>query len=105
MKQVTIVKYPNRRLYNLETSKYTVMAEVLAEIRAKRLVQILEHRTRRDITREVLLDILVFREKKDPTISLEEVIDLLERAPARPGSTASSARKDESGMEPESPQP
>ncbi len=61
---VTIKRYGNRRLYNLETGSYVSFEEIRDLIRAGRDVVVVDSRTKEDITRLVLTQI-IFEEEKN----------------------------------------
>jgi len=53
-----IKKYPNRRLYDTELSRYITIDDVRALIAAQNRPRIVEQRSGRDITRAVLLQVI-----------------------------------------------
>ena len=57
-----IKKYPNRRLYDTELSRYITIADVRALIAAHNRPRIVEQRSGRDITRSVLLQVIAEQE-------------------------------------------
>ncbi len=54
-----IKKYPNRRLYDTESSKYVTLAEVKELITSGACVKVIDSNTGEDITRNVLLQIIM----------------------------------------------
>lgn len=57
-----IKKYPNRRLYDTQTSAYITLADVKQLILANETVQVIDAKTNEDITRSVLLQIILEEE-------------------------------------------
>lgn len=55
---LTIKKYPNRRLYDTETSRYITMAELAERVRKGRDVRVLDAKTDDDITQPTLVQLL-----------------------------------------------
>ena len=59
---VTIKKYPNRRLYNTHSSQYMTVADIEALVRKGTDFVVIEKSTKRDITCEILLQVITSRE-------------------------------------------
>jgi polyhydroxyalkanoate synthesis repressor PhaR len=57
-----IKKYPNRRLYDTELSRYITIDDVRGLIAAHARPRIIEQRSGRDITRSVLLQVIAEQE-------------------------------------------
>jgi polyhydroxyalkanoate synthesis repressor PhaR len=57
-----IKKYPNRRLYDTETSAYITLAEVKQFVLAYETFQVQDARTGEDLTRSILLQIILEEE-------------------------------------------
>jgi polyhydroxyalkanoate synthesis repressor PhaR len=57
-----IKKYPNRRLYDTELSRYITIDDVRGLIAAHTQPRIIEQRSGRDITRSVLLQVIAEQE-------------------------------------------
>ena len=57
-----IKKYPNRRLYDTELSRYITIDDVRALIAGHNQPRIIEQRSGRDITRSVLLQVIAEQE-------------------------------------------
>ena len=55
---LTIKKYPNRRLYDTEGSKYITMEELADRVRAGRDVRVLDAKTDEDLTQPTLVQLL-----------------------------------------------
>ena len=60
--QRTIKKYPNRRLYDTATSAYVTLAEVKELIMQREPVVVVDAKTAEDITRTILLQIILEEE-------------------------------------------
>ena len=72
-------KYPNRRIYDLETSKYVTLDAVLDVILSGRSVKVEMAETEEDVTQATLLQVLAEQEKANSTplltnIALEQLI-------------------------------
>ena len=57
-----IKKYPNRRLYDTETSTYITLADVKQLVLAQEPFQVLDAKTQEDLTRSILLQIILEEE-------------------------------------------
>ena len=56
---LTVKKYPNRRLYDTEASRYITVDELADRVRAGRDVRVLDARTDEDLTQPTLVQLLV----------------------------------------------
>jgi polyhydroxyalkanoate synthesis repressor PhaR len=59
MSQHLIKKYPNRRLYDTEASKYITLADLKELITAGASVKVVDSNSNEDITRSILLQIIM----------------------------------------------
>ena len=57
-----IKKYPNRRLYDIETSSYITIQEVKAIVVKGELLKVVDAKTNEDLTRSIFLQILLEEE-------------------------------------------
>ena len=57
-----IKKYPNRRLYDTQTSAYITLADVKQLVLAGETIQVVDAKSGEDITRSVLLQIILEEE-------------------------------------------
>ena len=57
-----IKKYPNRRLYDTETSTYITLADVKQLVLEQALFKVLDAKTNEDLTRSILLQIILEEE-------------------------------------------
>ena len=57
-----IKKYPNRRLYDTQTSAYITLVDVKQFVLANETLQVVDAKTNEDITRSVLLQIILEEE-------------------------------------------
>ena len=55
---LTVKKYPNRRLYDTEGSRYITMEELAERVRAGRDVRVLDAKTDEDLTQPTLVQLL-----------------------------------------------
>ena len=60
---LTIKKYPNRRLYDTESSRYITMEELAERIRGGRDVRVLDARTDADLTQPTLVQLITEGER------------------------------------------
>lgn len=60
-----IKKYPNRRLYDTQTSAYITLADVKQLVLANETLQVIDAKSEDDITRTVLLQIILEEETGD----------------------------------------
>jgi len=81
-----IKKYPNRRLYDTELSRYITIDDVRGLIASHTQPRIIEQRSGRDITRSVLLQVIADQEMGDAArlseTFLAELIRSYDLAPA-----------------------
>ncbi len=56
---LTVKKYPNRRLYDTEQSRYITVDELAERVRAGRDVRVLDAKTDEDLTQTTLVQLLV----------------------------------------------
>lgn len=59
MKPITYVKYPNRRLYDTENSCYVTFPNLRQKIMEGRNIIVLDNKTKEDVTREVLVSVIM----------------------------------------------
>jgi len=65
---ITIKKYANRRLYNTATSRYVTLARLATMVKAGREFVVYDAKTGEDITRTILIQIIVEEESKGSTL-------------------------------------
>jgi len=71
-------KYPNRRLYDTQSSRYVTLTQVSELVRAGEDIKIIDSESEQDITRGVLLQIILEMEAKDePLLSVNVLSDLI----------------------------
>ncbi len=70
----TIKKYPNRRLYDTASSKYITVADVLSIIREGEDLRVVESEGGEDITRSVLVQIIIEQENGESPIFTTEML-------------------------------
>lgn len=77
-KRIVIKKYPNRKLYNTDTASYISYKDIVEMIKAGHSVMVVDNRTKQDITRFTLTQILFQKEreflKSLPETTLETAI-------------------------------
>lgn len=73
-----IKKYPNRRLYDTQTSVYITLADVKQLILNNEVVQVVDAKSNEDITRSVLLQIILEEEAGDvPMFSADALAHII----------------------------
>lgn len=78
MEPIQIKRYPNRRLYtSREGGKYITLNDVRDLIDQGNEIQVITTDKKHDITHKVLLDILIRREEKTPTLSFNTLYELI----------------------------
>jgi len=74
----TIKKYPNRRIYDTHDSKYITISDVRDMIMQGIEFKVIDTQTRKDITRSVLLQIIIDQESEhDPLFSTDNLQDFI----------------------------
>lgn len=77
-KKIVIKKYPNRKLYNTDTASYISYKDIVEMIKTGNSVMVVDNRTKQDITRFTLTQILFQKEreflKSLPEATLESAI-------------------------------
>ena len=69
-----IKKYPNRRLYDTEVSRYVTLEDVRSLVLQEIRFQILDARTSEDLTRSILLQIIMEQEADGEPMFSEQVL-------------------------------
>ena len=69
-----IKKYPNRRLYDTDTSSYITLAEVKALVMDSEAFVVRDAKTNEDLTRSILLQIILEEESAGAPIFTEQVL-------------------------------
>ena len=57
-------KYPNRRLYDIQESKYVTVEDIRKLVLKGEVIRVLDSKTERDLTRSVLLQIITEQESE-----------------------------------------
>ena len=74
----TIKKYPNRRLYDTEQSKYITLAHIAELAKESVPFKVIDSESEKDITRSILLQIILDHEATDNAIfSSESLFELV----------------------------
>lgn len=74
-----IKKYPNRRLYDTDDSRYITLADIRRLVRDKVEFVVIDKRTQADITRGILLQVIAESEQKDgPVLSRDFLAHLIQ---------------------------
>lgn len=70
----TIKKYPNRRLYDTQTSSYVTLAEIKKLVMTASPLVVLDAKTGQDLTRSILLQIILEEESAGAPMFSEAVL-------------------------------
>jgi polyhydroxyalkanoate synthesis repressor PhaR len=76
----TIKKYPNRRLYDTEKSAYITLAEVKQMVIDHEEFRVVDTKTNDDLTREILLQIILEEESSDAPIFSSDLLTQMIRS-------------------------
>jgi len=74
-----IKKYPNRRLYDTDISKYVTLSDVRKLIIENIPVKVVDAKTKEDLTRSVLLQIILEQEEDGAPIMSAQMLEQLIR--------------------------
>lgn len=78
---VTIKKYNNRKYYNTETSQYTSLIELANMVLSDEVFEVIEVHTKKDITSEVLVDVLSLTLKSSlHEVCAKNLVDMIQTA-------------------------
>ncbi len=76
--QRTIKKYPNRRLYDTEYSKYITLEDIRKLVIENKEFVVVDAKTKEDLTKNVLLQIVVEKEQGgSPFFSIEVLTQII----------------------------
>lgn len=74
-----IKKYPNRRLYDTEISSYITLEDVKQLVIKEVPIQVVDARTKEDITYNTLLQIIIESEEKGPSFFSTDILQKMIR--------------------------
>jgi polyhydroxyalkanoate synthesis repressor PhaR len=75
--RILIKRYGNRRLYNTETSEYLNYQELVKLIRDGHDVQIIDSRTKADVTKAVLMQVILEEEKTQSVLPVSFLFQVI----------------------------
>ncbi len=75
-----IKKYPNRRLYDTGVSKYVTLADLRSLVKDSVKFRVVDVKTDEDITRNILMQIIIEEEDKGSPIFSTEVLEQIIRS-------------------------
>jgi polyhydroxyalkanoate synthesis repressor PhaR len=78
-KTINYVKYPNRRIYDTDISGYVPFLSIRKRIIEGCNIVIIDHKTKEDVTREVLISILLDESFSGPQLFSEELMKVIIR--------------------------
>lgn len=76
---IELRRYPSRKLYNTATSKYIRLPEVAEEVRNGATIRVEDTETGEDVTRQVLLQIIIEQETQGDSavLSVDVLMDMI----------------------------
>jgi polyhydroxyalkanoate synthesis repressor PhaR len=75
--RILIKRYGNRRLYNTETSGYVNYQDLIKLIRDGHDVQVIDSRTKADVTKAVLMQVILEEEKNQSMLPVSFLLQLI----------------------------
>ncbi|MEZ5347324.1 MAG: polyhydroxyalkanoate synthesis repressor PhaR [Pyrinomonadaceae bacterium] len=66
--ELVIKRYTNRRLYNTETKSYVSYEELAKIVRSGVDIKVIDSKTKEDVTKAVLIQVILEEEKNDKTV-------------------------------------
>ena len=66
--ELIIKRYSNRRLYNTETKDYVSYEDLASIVREGTDIKVVDSKTKEDVTKTVLIQVILEEEKKDQTV-------------------------------------
>ena len=81
MKKIRIIKkYPNRRLYDTEDSKYITLEDISVLVTENKEFVVIDSKTESDLTRNILLQIIIEKEQSSIPIFSTRVLTQIIRS-------------------------
>lgn len=75
----TIKKYPNRRLYDTELSKYITLSHIRDLVIAKEAFVVIDKKSGEDITRTILMQVIIEQEQHGEPVMTEDFLSQIIR--------------------------
>jgi polyhydroxyalkanoate synthesis repressor PhaR len=75
--RILIKRYGNRRLYNTETSGYVNYRDLIKLIRDGHDIQVIDSRTKLDVTKAVLMQVILEEEKNHSVLPVSFLLQLI----------------------------
>lgn len=75
-----IKKYPNRRLYDTDVSRYVTLEDIRQLVKEGAKFRVIDAKTEDNITRSILLQIIIEQEEKGQPILTTELLEKLIRS-------------------------
>ena len=75
--RILIKRYGNRRLYNTETSGYVNYQELIKLIRDGHDIQVIDSRTKADVTKAVLMQVILEEEKSQSVLPVSFLFQVI----------------------------
>jgi len=92
---INYVKYPNRRIYDTELSDYVPFSSIRKRIVDGDTIVVLNHKNKEDVTREVLISILLEQSGPGNELFTENLMRMIIRFYGNPMQAALSAHLDQ----------
>ena len=96
MTPITYVKYPNRRIYDTESSGYVSFQGIRKKIMEGREIIVLDNKTKEDVTREVLISVIMEETIGGEPLFSDELMRMIIRFYGNPMQSALMATLDQS---------
>lgn len=74
-----IKRYANRKLYDTKASRYVTLEELASLVRAGEEIQVFDKATERDLTSATLAQIIFEGQKREPTLPVQALSDIIRR--------------------------
>jgi polyhydroxyalkanoate synthesis repressor PhaR len=74
-----IKRYPNRKLYDTEQSRYITLEKLATLVRSGEEIRVVGHRSGADLTAATFAQIIFEEEKKTPRLSIPALCEIIRR--------------------------
>lgn len=78
--KITLKKYPNRRLYNPQTSSYVTLSDVAVMIQEGKQVEVTDQKSEQDVTAFILTQIIMEQTRKNNKLLPVSLLHLIIRS-------------------------
>ena len=77
IKKINYVKYPNRRIYDTDLSDYVPFSSIRKRLMDGYDIVVLNHKTKEDVTREVLISIILDQSVPGNELFTEDLMKMI----------------------------